>query len=66
MNREYFELVKQASSLYKELNSDTAPYVQYQDGLVDMYAIEHCEQILNKLKDIYDKQVQVTLVGGGQ
>lgn len=61
MNKKYLKLVKQASFLYEELNNDVAPYVQYQDGLVDMYAIEHCEQILNKLKVIHDKQLQISL-----
>jgi len=59
MNKKYSKLVKQASRLYEELNDEAAPYVQYQDGLIDMFAVEHCEQILNKLKDIYNRQVQV-------
>lgn len=61
MNKKYSKLVKQASSLYKELNDDVAPYVQYQDGLVDMFAVGHCERILDELKSIYHEQTNIEL-----
>ena len=61
MDEKYLRLKKAASRLCKELSNDNVPWLLYEDGLVDMYTVSACEEILNHLKSIYKEQIKIEL-----
>lgn len=61
MDEKYLKLKKAAARLCKELSNDNVPWLLFEDGLVDMYDVSACEQILNDLKSIYKAQIKIEL-----
>ena len=63
MTSQALKLKVKATRAYRELNC-SARYTQYCDkiderGIVDIIAVEDCENILKQLREIYEQQMEL-------